>query len=222
MKAPVYARFGNTSLLRAVRAHLPPGGAVLDIGCASGGLLAELADVAGYRAGAEIDPEAATAAAQVADRVVAGPFDPAAFGDRTFDVISMGDVLEHVPDPLSVLRDAATLLSPTGVVAVSLPNVAHWTIRLRLLRGGWRYESDGILDDTHLRFFTWTTATELVESAGLEVVDRISVVPPLHNHVPGVAKKAARAAERFWQGAGRRRPNLLAYQMVFVARSPST
>lgn len=213
-KAQVYESFGNPALLRAVRDHLPAGGSVLDLGCASGGLLAALAPGAGRRVGVEIDPVAAAAAAAHADAVHAGSVDSVDLGSERFDVIVLGDVVEHVADPLAVLRRAASWSAPDGRVVVSLPNVAHWSVRLALLAGRWDYADSGILDDTHLRFFTWRTGAELVESAGLRVVERRPVVSGLGAHL---GRRVPAALEARWRRLGHRRPNLLAYQQVLVA-----
>jgi len=70
-----------------------------------------------------------------------------------FDGVVFKDVLEHVADPAALLRDARSLLRPGGRVIASIPNVAHWTVRLRLLFGHFDYTPTGLLDATHLRFF---------------------------------------------------------------------
>lgn len=216
-KAEVYESFGNPALLRAVREHLPRGGSVLDLGCASGGLLAALADEAGRRVGVEIDPAAAATAAAHADAVHAGSLESVDLDGERFDVVVLGDVVEHVADPLAVLRRAATWSTPGGRLIISLPNVAHWSVRLSLLAGRWDYTDRGILDDTHLRFFTWRTGAELVESAGLRILERRPVVSGLGAHL---RRRVPDALEARWRRLGHRRPNLLAYQQVLVAEAP--
>ena len=86
-----------------------------------------------------------------------------------YDVIVFADVLEHLRDPERVLRSLAPFLARGGRVLASIPNVAHWSIRWRLLAGRWQYQDRGILDRTHLRFFTRETALALFASAGLAV-----------------------------------------------------
>ena len=214
-KAPVYEQCGNTVLLRAVQRHLPPGGAVLDVGCASGGLLAALSDDAGRREGVEVDPVAAAAARGVADAVHVGSVDDVDLPAGAFDVVVLGDVLEHLVDPARGLVKVLPCLRPGGAVVVSLPNVAHWSVRLGLLAGRWEYRDSGILDDTHLRFFTWTTGRRLVEDAGLSVVERQPIVSGLGAHL---GRSLPRPLERGWQALGRRVPGLLAFQQLLVAR----
>lgn len=217
-KAEVYARFGNRALLDQVAARLPAGGAVLDVGCASGGLLAALHGLAGRREGIELDPVAAAAARAHADQVHVGGLEslrgvPAA----AFDVVVLGDVLEHLPDPAGALPLAAQWVRPGGVLVISLPNVAHWTIRLHLLAGRWRYRDAGILDATHLRFFTWSSAHDLVQGAGLDVIERHAVATRLSSHL---RVRVPEPLERVWARSAALRPGLLAFQQVLVVRVP--
>jgi 2-polyprenyl-3-methyl-5-hydroxy-6-metoxy-1,4-benzoquinol methylase len=155
-----------------VRGQLPRGGAVLDVGCASGGLLAALDAEAGHREGIELDPVAAAAARAHADAVHVGPVDEVDVAEAAFDVVVLGDVLEHLPDPHVALERAQRWLRPDGRLVISLPNVAHWTVRLGLLLGRWEYRDRGILDDTHLRFFTRSSIEDLFAGSGF-VIDEV-------------------------------------------------
>ncbi len=83
-----------------------------------------------------------------------------------FDVLFLADVLEHMVDPVKVLQRLRPLLAPQGKLVISMPNIAHYSIRKALLCGRFTYEDAGILDRTHLRFFTKKTATEMIQSAG--------------------------------------------------------
>jgi SAM-dependent methyltransferase len=87
-----------------------------------------------------------------------------------FDVIVFADVLEHVADPGNLLQLARRALLPRGRVIASVPNVAHWSVRIDLLRGRFNYEVFGIRDSTHLRWFTAETVRSLFESTGLHVI----------------------------------------------------
>ena len=84
-----------------------------------------------------------------------------------YDAILFLDVLEHLRDPDGVLRAARDWLRPGGRVLCSLPNVAHWRVRLALARGRFDYTENGLMDATHLRWFTRRTARELLTRAGL-------------------------------------------------------
>ncbi len=95
-------------------------------------------------------------------------------GYHNFDTILFGDVLEHTRNPERILQDAKGLLKPGGQVIVSVPNVAHWRIRLGLLFGRFEYTDSGILDRTHLRFFTRKTAHSLLTDSGY-IIARMEV-----------------------------------------------
>ena len=90
-------------------------------------------------------------------------------GDRRYDAIVYCHVLEHLTDPLSTIALARKHLAPNGRFVVALPNVATWRMRLHLLSGRWEYADEGILDRTHVKFYTRKTAREMLASAGLEV-----------------------------------------------------
>jgi ubiquinone/menaquinone biosynthesis C-methylase UbiE len=83
---------------------------------------------------------------------------PAEFNAMRFDAMIFSHVLEHVRDPELVLRKFSRLLKNGGTVLIAVPNVLSWSMRWRFLRGDFEYQSDGVLDDTHLRFFTYLTA----------------------------------------------------------------
>jgi SAM-dependent methyltransferase len=93
------------------------------------------------------------------------------FGVGSFEVVVFGDVLEHLRDPLSVLRGARGLLRPGGYVVISTPNIAHGDVRLALLSGRFNYSKVGILDDTHLRFFTRDSLVSFLNDAGFVPAD---------------------------------------------------
>jgi methionine biosynthesis protein MetW len=92
-------------------------------------------------------------------------------GETGFDVLLFGDVIEHTRDPLNILKEARKLLAPNGQAIVSLPNIANLRIRLGLLQGKFDYADSGILDKTHIRFFTLKSARELVHEAGYHIVN---------------------------------------------------
>lgn len=96
-----------------------------------------------------------------------------------FDAIVFADVLEHVADPNGVLRRFRPLLKDSGLLLISLPNVANWYVRLNLLLGRFDYSDRGIMDRTHLRFFTLRTAKRLLEDSGFSVVKLTATPPPL-------------------------------------------
>jgi methionine biosynthesis protein MetW len=144
---------------------------VLDIGCADGTFAAELKQrLACHVVGVEPNPDRAAAAAQRGIDVHRGYFtsDLASSLDP-FDIVLFMDVLEHVPDPVELLTLARSALRPGGRVIVSVPNVAHWTVRGKLLFGRFDYRPTGIMDATHLRWFTAKTIASVVSSAGFTI-----------------------------------------------------
>lgn len=89
--------------------------------------------------------------------------------DRKFDVIILGDVLEHINNPEEALKHFSSYLQSDGYFIISVPNIANWLIRLKLLFGKFDYTESGIMDDTHIRFYTVKTTRELIAGAGLKV-----------------------------------------------------
>ncbi len=146
---------------------------VLELGCATGYVTAALKARGHHVVGVEIDPESAEITRAIADEVFVGDLDrvrlPDLVGEQRFDVVLAGDVLEHLREPVSALRDAVSLLDDDGFVVVSLPNVAFLDVRAALLHGDWTYRPDGLLDETHVRFFTRRTMFALARDAGLVV-----------------------------------------------------
>lgn len=148
---------------------------VLDVGCASGDFAEVLAGHGCRVTGIEIDPEAARRAERYCERVIVGDVEHLdaenELDEGSFDVVVFGDVLEHLKDPLTTLKRLKPALRPDGYVIASIPNVAHGSVRLALLQGRFRYRSLGLLDETHLRFFTRESVEHLFEDAGFLITD---------------------------------------------------
>ncbi len=151
-----------------------PSARLLEIGCGNGATCAyaKATGKAGWCAGVELCAEPADEAARRLDHVVVGdvevvelPFPPA-----TFDVLILSEVLEHLRDPWSVLRRLRELLKPGAWVMAGSPNVAYHKVLAMLWRGRWDYEPMGVMDRTHLRWFTTATYRELFERCGYTVV----------------------------------------------------
>ena len=145
---------------------------VLDVGCAEGILGRHLlergvAEVVGIEQVAEV----ALRASRRLTRVLCGDVStvdlPADIG--TFDCIVFADVLEHLANPTEALRRFLPLLAPGGTIVASIPNVRHHAILHMLAEGLWTYQDAGIMDRTHLRFFTLKEIQSLFASEGLEI-----------------------------------------------------
>jgi 2-polyprenyl-3-methyl-5-hydroxy-6-metoxy-1,4-benzoquinol methylase len=148
---------------------------LLDIGCAGGRYGAELAEtIPGIDLwGVEPDEECSRQAQAHFGTVIQGTFPESAdqLPRGTFEVVTFNDVLEHMVEPASALEAVKPLLRPAGKVIASIPNVRHRSVIWPLLRGGdWKYEKYGLLDRTHLRFFTRKTTRELFEQNGWRIV----------------------------------------------------
>ncbi len=154
-----------------MRSFLPDGVQVLDVGCGTGALTNLVNQGKHNRVfGIEPDEKRAELAKTRGIEVFRGLLTEEYFKEREkFDVIIFADVLEHVPEPAELLRIASKGLKRNGLVLVSVPNVAHWSMRLHLLRGQFDYEATGIRDATHLRWFTRKTIQDLLRSQGFEV-----------------------------------------------------
>ncbi len=148
---------------------------VLELGPATGYVTAVLRDHGCTVIGIELDEEMAERARQYSERVIVGDVeDPEVLeglAEDRFDVIVAADVLEHLRDPLDVLRRLRPLLADDGYFVVSVPNIAHGSVRLALLEGQFRYRDAGLLDTTHLRFFTRDTLQELFDEADTAIVE---------------------------------------------------
>ncbi|MFI5455270.1 MAG: glycosyltransferase [Isosphaerales bacterium] len=156
-------------------------GAILDIGCGAGRLGEALkarqqAEVVGI----ELDESAAAVARQRLDQVFRGDVErlDLTLAPGRFDAIVCGDVIEHLREPDRLMRQARQWLSPEGCLIASIPNVRHHTVVRSLLEGNWTYESAGLLDRTHLRFFTRREIEKLFFRAGFAIDEMRSVIGP--------------------------------------------
>ena len=149
---------------------------VLELGCATG-YVSRILEQRGCRVvGIERNPEAAAQARQGGIEVIEADLDGIdyahALGGRRFDVALCGDVLEHLREPGRALRGLRPLLGSQGYVVASIPNVVHASVLAEMLGGRFPYRPGGLLDDTHLRFFTRDSIYECFEGAGF-VIDHL-------------------------------------------------
>ncbi len=152
---------------------------VLDVGCGSGAFGSGLRSQRPSLEVWGIDPEQSVAplATERLDRFISGLY-PRDVPQRSFDCITFCDSLEHFADPWEVLRATAGLLGDSGVVVASVPNIRYYTVMRRLLVNGlFTYTDAGILDRTHLRFFTRRSLEELFRECGYSVE---TVMPGFH------------------------------------------
>ena len=163
--------------------RIPAGARVLDIGCATGSFGAALqAERSCTVTGIEVDRHAAETARSRGVEVLLADVQAAPLagivGGRTFDAIVLADVLEHLLEPRELLLQLPDVLEPGGRVLVSIPNISHVDVQVMLAQDDWRYRSSGLLDRTHIRFFSVGTFTEMASGCGFDIVAMERVVAP--------------------------------------------
>lgn len=157
---------------------------VLEVGCACGGTLLKIKSINKnvQLFGIELNEHAAKIAGNfaevTAENIESGYLN---YPERFFDYIIFADVLEHLYDPLLVLTQIKKYLKPQGVILASIPNVMHYSVLRNLLLGFWTYEDAGILDKTHVRFFTYNEIDKLFKSAGFSSIEYRSIVLAKNN-----------------------------------------
>jgi 2-polyprenyl-3-methyl-5-hydroxy-6-metoxy-1,4-benzoquinol methylase len=159
---------------------------ILDIGCGEGTLGKRLLKKGIKEViGIEINPPACKNAGYNLSRVICGDIEEIdlPFSEGYFDCIICGDVLEHLKDPLSVLKKIRNYLSDAGAIIASIPNVRYYGVINMLTEGRWKYEDYGILDRTHLRFFTKKEIEELFHDAGFEITGITENIDPQYNNI---------------------------------------
>ena len=163
---------------------------VVDVGCGLGVIAKEFHIRANpnYYLGIEIVPKNAEIVKQYCSECIVGNIEE--FNNETWSQLSnydlwvFGDVLEHLYDPWSVLKKVRSILPEDGQIACCIPNAQHWSMQARLSIGDWRYADTGLLDRTHIRFFTRQTIVELMRDAGFEITEII----PRYLHQPNADK----------------------------------
>ncbi len=131
-----------------------------------------------------------------------------------FDIVVAGDVIEHLARPVHLLRDIRRVLRPGGELLLSVPNFGHWYPRVRVATGLFGYDRRGILDDTHLRFFTRATLRRTVRAAGFDVLQESATGLPLGVIGSGASSVPLNAVRRLDAALVRARPTLFGYQHI--------
>lgn len=165
-----FANDPNSSHVKILN-RIPNGARVLEFGCAHGVMSKYMSQEMGCEVYAvEIDKEAATDAALFCKKVAVCDIDSdeweSEYRNLRFDVIIFADVLEHLYDPWTALKRVKQYLKPTGSILISIPNIAHSAVIMELLNGRFDYRPTGLLDDTHIRFFTQKSLEEMIKACG--------------------------------------------------------
>jgi 2-polyprenyl-3-methyl-5-hydroxy-6-metoxy-1,4-benzoquinol methylase len=197
----------NTLLLR----HVGGEKNVLELGCSTGYVTRRLLEQKCTVTAVESDLEAARIAADTGATVLSRDLNCAAWtqGLRPdFDVVLMGDVLEHLIYPIKTLQQVRPLLRTGGYAVICLPNVAHWLTRLQIALGQFNYQPTGTLDATHLRFFTLSSARQMIEAAGFS----------LQRFDPIIGGRMSGHLRPAWHLLAHLSPGLFSYQLLISAQ----
>jgi 2-polyprenyl-3-methyl-5-hydroxy-6-metoxy-1,4-benzoquinol methylase len=141
------------------------------------------------------------------------------FDNQKFDLIILGDILEHLVNPWNSLSNLEQIILPSSKLLISIPNSGHWYFRLKVLLGKIDYVNNGLFDKTHLRFFTKKSSRELINTSEFKVVTlKYSSIPWENIFKFGLITKILSFFERFFIWL---RPQLFAYQFIFLV-TPKT
>lgn len=181
------------------------GKSVLDIGCARGYLGRTLKDKgASYVVGTDISESALIESRQVLDETYVFNLDgewPADLEAKRFDIVIMAEVLEHVFNPVGVLKKIRRILKEEGSLIITTPNFMTWTNRARFIFGNFKYQDQGMFDFGHIRWFTYSYLKKVLTDSGFDIAKEEHIIFP--GKLTNILK--------FW-------PALFAFQFVLKAR----
>lgn len=211
----LYQNAGNLPLLEIVT--LERSGAVLDVGCGAGDNARLLAARGWNVFGVTLSLAEQAAAESVCSRVWVHDLERGLPEEATgpYNLVILSHVLEHLRSPESLLIQLRQVVAPGGQIAVALPNVLNWHQRLLFLLGRFEYTEQGIMDNTHLRFYTFASARRMLERCGYKVIHAKgagSILPwgPLRRLIPLVTS----SIDRFFCCL---LPGLFGRQLLYIA-----
>ena len=207
-----------------LHALMPSHVRVLDVGCGTGSVtIIANQDRDNTVVGIEPDAQRAEVARSRGLTVTTGYLDEVFLSTHApFDVVMASDVLEHTANPAELLRLMTRAIKPNGIILVSVPNVAHWSVRFNLLFGRFNHEPFGIMDATHLRWFTAKTIASLFEQTGLELIEmRQTAGTSLPVYTRGLFRRLPQGKVAVIRGLTQALPFLFGVQHVVKARSKS-
>lgn len=205
-------------LIDLIRRHARRGGVLLDLGASGGELGAAVRDHFTRTIGFEYEVACIGSLRERFDRAMIADLEKLTRLPQGVDAVVLADVLEHLRDSAAILRLVRSSLAKDGRLFVSVPNIANVTVRIGLLFGIFEYRDRGILDYTHLRFYTLRTIRREIESAGFRIVAIRGSSVPIRLIIGGrLPDFVIRAGEwiltwvtAMWRG-------LFAYQIILVA-----
>jgi 2-polyprenyl-3-methyl-5-hydroxy-6-metoxy-1,4-benzoquinol methylase len=175
---PKPANYFNNSRMDLIEMIDKAPGSILEIGCGNGETCRTIKQLYPFckTTGIDIDEESIKKSSDIFDKAIKADIEEvelSALGieEESFDYILYGDVLEHLKDPWTVIKKHKRYLKKDGRILASIPNIRHQAVLLPLLYGAWTYRNEGILDSTHLRFFTLREIKRMFRSAGLYIYE---------------------------------------------------
>jgi predicted TPR repeat methyltransferase len=205
-------------LIDMIRRHVRRGGTLLDLGAAGGELGSAVRDHFSRTLGFEYNVDCVGQLCGRFDQVVVADLERVKSLPKNVDAIVLADVLEHLRDPDTALALVRTSLRDDGRVFISVPNIANITVRIGLLLGIFEYRDRGILDHTHLRFYTKRTIRRDVEKAGFRIIEMGGSSVPIRLIVGRYTPELLlRVGERLLVWLTRAWRGLFAYQVILVA-----
>lgn len=181
---------------------------ILDVGCSEGTLSKKMKENDCTVIGMELDEEAAKTARKFCKEVLIGDVESIKMSsdyEKYFDIIIFADILEHLREPSEILVRFSKYLKDDGLIIISVPNIANWRKRFQLLFGKFDYQEYGILDNSHIKFFTEKSTKNMIMESGYEIVQFDLTVGDI-NVFP-----------RLFHSIGMVWPNLLAFQFFVIA-----
>ncbi|HEV2720993.1 MAG TPA: methyltransferase domain-containing protein [Thermoanaerobaculia bacterium] len=205
-------------LIGLIRRFARPGGTLLDLGAAGGELGAAVHDHFTRTIGFEYDVDRIAELREHFDHAVIADLESVSCLPANAAAVVLADIVEHLRDATKLLECVKQSLAPDGLLFLSVPNIANITVRLGLLFGVFEYRDRGILDYTHLRFFTMRTIRRELENAGFRVVAIRGSSVPIRLIIGRITPEPLlRLGERILTAVTRIWRSLFAYQIILVA-----
>jgi predicted TPR repeat methyltransferase len=204
-------------LIDLIGRFAPRGGTLLDLGAAGGELGAAVREHFDQTIGFEYDADRIGQLRGRFDHVVIADLETVKTLPSGVHAIVLADIIEHLRDSTTLLRIVSESLTDDGVLFISVPNIANITVRLGLLFGIFEYRDRGILDFTHLRFFTMRTIRREIENAGFRIVAIRGSSVPIRLIIGWMPDILLRLGERVLTWITRIWRGLFAYQIILVA-----
>lgn len=197
-----------------------PNKKVLDIGCSKGFLGQKLKEKGCILTGIDNNKEDLTEAKKYYDKTFLMDINKDNIKGK-YDIIILGDVIEHLPEPEKILKDIKKNLNENGYILVSVPNIGNIYARLKVLFGNFNYEEKGIFDKTHLRFFTLKSFKKLLNNSGYSIIKMEYTPIPVYIIFPNTSQYLLKVINSLFNIINKLYPKMFAYQLIAKIKSKS-